>query len=173
MASGILSSQRALGSTAGFAIMGSLLALVVAAQLPGDLEPVVPDASERSEVADVVDEANPNAVPSVIGPAPSDPTGRSGSVDRSAVMADESFVNGMRFAELSSSPPGRCSSGGSSSRGPGRPTPSRSRRLPQPDLATPLGRRRAERRTMPSWPSSHRATRAREQGTTHVDRHHR
>ena len=104
MASGILSSQRALGSTAGFAIMGSLLALVVAAQLPGDLEPVVPDASERSEVvADVVDEANPNAVPSVIGPAPSDPTGSSGSVDRSAVIAaaDESFVNGMRIAELS------------------------------------------------------------------------
>ena len=104
MASGILSSQRALGSTAGFAIMGSLLALVVAAQLPGDLEPVVPDASERSEiVADVVDAANPNAVPSVIGPAPSDPTGSSSSVDRDAVIAaaDESFVNGIRIAELS------------------------------------------------------------------------
>ncbi|OWY61507.1 hypothetical protein B7486_63425, partial [cyanobacterium TDX16] len=40
MASGILSVQRALGSTAGFAIMGSILAAVVSLTLSSDLEPL-------------------------------------------------------------------------------------------------------------------------------------
>ncbi len=39
MASGIMSAQRALGSTAGFAIMGSVLAAVVAATLPAKFAP--------------------------------------------------------------------------------------------------------------------------------------
>ncbi len=100
MASGILSAQRALGSTAGFAIMGSLLALVVSFQLPGKLEPVIPNTAERNEVvADVIDASNPQAVPSVIGPAPSDSADIS---DHAAVVsaADSTFVDGIRVAEI-------------------------------------------------------------------------
>ena len=102
MASGILSSQRALGSTAGFAVMGSILALVVSAQLPTDLEATIPDASERaSVVAEVEDAASPQAVPSVIAPAASDSA--SDAINRSDVIeaADDAFVSGIRLAELS------------------------------------------------------------------------
>ena len=42
MASGILSSQRAIGSTAGFAIMGSVFAATISIVLPGNLEPHIP-----------------------------------------------------------------------------------------------------------------------------------
>ena len=41
MASGIMSAQRALGSTTGFAIMGSVLAAVVATTLPAKFEPLL------------------------------------------------------------------------------------------------------------------------------------
>lgn len=100
MASGILSTQRALGSTAGFAIMGSLLALVVSAQLPDLLEPIIPDPSERDQVVEeVVDAANPNAAPSLIGPTP--PEGTQPSDAQVIAAADEAFVDGIRVAELS------------------------------------------------------------------------
>ena len=52
MASGILSSQRALGSTAGFAVMGSILAVTISVALPTKLEPLVPDHGARDEVVD-------------------------------------------------------------------------------------------------------------------------
>ncbi len=97
MASGILSTQRAIGSTAGFAIMGSLLALVVGAQLPDKLEPVIPDNSDRDQVvADVVDAANPSAVPATVGPK-SDPDPR----DEVVAAADSAFVDGIKAAQLS------------------------------------------------------------------------
>ncbi|MGB2840263.1 MAG: MFS transporter, partial [Actinomycetes bacterium] len=101
MASGILNSQRALGSTAGFAVMGSVLALVVSAQLPSDLEGVIADADERAAVvADVVSAANPQAVPSVIAPAASDKS--SDTISRADVIAaaDDAFVAGIRLAEV-------------------------------------------------------------------------
>jgi EmrB/QacA subfamily drug resistance transporter len=101
MASGILSAQRALGSTAGFAIMGSLLALVVSAQLPGNLETVIPNAAERHQVVrDVVDASNPQAVPSVIARPPSDSTDISGRAEV-VTAADGAFDDGIRIAELS------------------------------------------------------------------------
>ncbi len=69
MASGILSSQRALGSTAGFAIMGSVLAIVVSTTLSGALESIIPNAADRQAVVDrVADDADPQAVASLIGP---------------------------------------------------------------------------------------------------------
>lgn len=96
MASGILSAQRAIGSTAGFAVMGSLLALVVAAQLPEDLEQVIPSASERDAVvADVVDAANPHAVPATIGPKADDLR------PEAVAAAEEAFDAGIRLAEAS------------------------------------------------------------------------
>jgi EmrB/QacA subfamily drug resistance transporter len=98
MASGIMSAQRALGSTAGFAIMGTVLALTVSAQLPGKFEPLLPDPSERSAAADqVVDDANPRAVVALIGPGRPLPDE---IAEEPALVqaADDSFVAGMRAA---------------------------------------------------------------------------
>ncbi len=99
MASGILSAQRALGSTAGYAIMGTLLALTVSARLPSALESSIPDTAERDEVvAEVVDAANPQAVPSVFPPPASDEN----AIYRPEVVdeADAVFVDGIRLAEV-------------------------------------------------------------------------
>jgi drug/metabolite transporter superfamily protein YnfA len=98
MASGILSSQRALGSTAGFAIMGSVLAVTVATILPGKLEPLIPSASARDDVVDrVVDDANPNAVTSLIGPGKPLPD-RVREDDEVLAVTDDAFVTGIRVA---------------------------------------------------------------------------
>ena len=96
MASGILSSQRALGSTAGFAIMGSILAIVVSSTLPGRLEPIIPNAADRQAVVDQVSEdANPQAVASLIGPGKPLPDN---VTEDTAVLdaADDAFVEGIR-----------------------------------------------------------------------------
>jgi EmrB/QacA subfamily drug resistance transporter len=62
MASGIMSAQRAIGSTVGYAVLGSVLAAWLSATLDRDLARVVPDATERQEVAaKIVSSANPHA----------------------------------------------------------------------------------------------------------------
>jgi MFS family permease len=100
MASGILSSQRALGSTAGFAIMGSVLAATISLTLPNRLEPLIPDSATRDEVVNqVVDEANPQAVTSLIGPGeplPDDVT----QDDEILAQTDDAFIAGIRVAML-------------------------------------------------------------------------
>lgn len=98
MGSGIISVQRALGSTAGFAVMGSILAAVVAATLPGALAAELPDRAERAEVvARVVDDANPRAVTSLIGPERPLPA-TIARVDALEDAAEGSFVTAMRVA---------------------------------------------------------------------------
>jgi hypothetical protein len=100
MASGILSSQRALGSTAGFAIMGSILAVTVSVVLPHDLEPIIPNAAQRDLVVDrVVDDANPQAVASLIGPGKPLPDNVTED-DEVLNAADDAFVDGIRIAML-------------------------------------------------------------------------
>ncbi len=99
MASGIMSAQRALGSTAGFAIMGSILAAVVGSVLPGRFAPYLPDQVRAEAVARVVDDANPRAVVSLIGPGkplPDTVTARDELVD----AADDAFIEGIRVAVL-------------------------------------------------------------------------
>jgi len=99
MASGIMSAQRALGSTAGFAIMGSILAVVVSATLPGKLEAVIPDPVERQEAVDeIVDTANPRAVVSIIGPGKPITDVPESSIDGVVDAADDAFVEGIRAA---------------------------------------------------------------------------
>lgn len=102
MASGIMSAQRALGSTAGFAIMGSILAVVVAGQLPKDLSTVVPDAKDRAVVVEhIVADANPQAAIGVIGPGRLLPDpGGAVYVDEVVDGADDAFTSGVRIAEL-------------------------------------------------------------------------
>jgi EmrB/QacA subfamily drug resistance transporter len=98
MASGILSTQRALGSTAGFAIMGSVLAAVVSLTLPDKFEPYLPDEQQRQEAVDeVVEDANPRAVAALLGP------GKPLSADvkeepELEQAADDAFVEGIRAA---------------------------------------------------------------------------
>ena len=99
MASGIMSAQRALGSTAGFAIMGSVLAAVVGATLPGKFEPYLPEPARQQAVDIVVDDANPRAVVNIIGPGrplPDAVAARRELVD----AADDAFVEGIRVALL-------------------------------------------------------------------------
>jgi EmrB/QacA subfamily drug resistance transporter len=98
MASGILSAQRALGSTAGFAIMGSVLAAVVAATLPTLFEPYIPDEATRDEVVEqVVDDADPRAVVALIGPGTPLPDDVAETPELLAA-ADDAFVDGIRAA---------------------------------------------------------------------------
>jgi EmrB/QacA subfamily drug resistance transporter len=97
MASGIMSAQRALGSTAGFAIMGSILAAVVSATLPGRFAPYLPEPTRQQAVERVVADANPRAVVSIIGPnrpLPNTVAARDELVD----AADDAFVTGIRAA---------------------------------------------------------------------------
>jgi EmrB/QacA subfamily drug resistance transporter len=99
MASGIMSAQRALGSTAGFAIMGSVLAAVVASVLPGKFEPFLPEPARTAAVQAVVDDANPRAVVALLGPGkplPDAVAERSELVD----AADDAFADGIRAALL-------------------------------------------------------------------------
>ena len=97
MASGIMSAQRALGSTAGFAIMGSVLAAVVAATLPSNLTPLLADPPRQQVVETVVDDANPRAVVSLIGPGKPLPD-EIAQTDELVDAADDSFVAGIRAA---------------------------------------------------------------------------
>jgi len=98
MASGILSAQRALGSTAGFAIMGSVLAAVVSLTLPDKFEPYLPDEQQRQEAVDeVVEDANPRAVAALLGPGK--PLSADVEEEPELVQAaDEAFVDGIRAA---------------------------------------------------------------------------
>jgi EmrB/QacA subfamily drug resistance transporter len=101
MASGIMSAQRALGSTAGFAVMGSILAAVVAATLPGNLEASIPDPTARQEVVDqIVDDASPRAVPNLIGPGKPFPTETPAGKAELEEQAEKSFVDGIRASAL-------------------------------------------------------------------------
>jgi EmrB/QacA subfamily drug resistance transporter len=95
MASGIMSAQRALGSTAGFAIMGSVLAAVVSASLPDKFSPLLSEPARQRAVDAVVRDANPRAVVALIGPGkplPDDVSERAELVD----AADEAFQTGIQ-----------------------------------------------------------------------------
>jgi EmrB/QacA subfamily drug resistance transporter len=99
MASGIMSAQRALGSTAGFAIMGSVLAAVVATTLPAKFAPFISGPARTDAVSAVVNDANPRAVVSIIGPGrplPDAVLQRDELVD----AADDAFTQGIRIALL-------------------------------------------------------------------------
>jgi MFS family permease len=62
MASGIMSAQRAIGSTLGFAVAGSILSAWVSATLYEDLAPVVADPRERAAITrDIIAGASPRA----------------------------------------------------------------------------------------------------------------
>jgi hypothetical protein len=94
-----MSAQRAIGSTVGFAVFGSILAGWLGATLDRDLARVLPDPTERAAVAQaIVRSANPAAHPAELGPrhaiAHPDPRTEAAIV----AVADGDFVQGMRIA---------------------------------------------------------------------------
>ncbi len=101
MASGIMSAQRAIGSTIGFAVLGSVLAAWLSATLDPDLASVVPDAAERQAItAAIVSHANPRAQVAEI--VPRRPVAHRVPALREAIMAaaDRDFVQGIRAGLL-------------------------------------------------------------------------
>jgi EmrB/QacA subfamily drug resistance transporter len=101
MASGIMSAQRAIGSTVGFAVLGSVLAAWLSATLDPDLAPLVPDAAERKAVAAaIVLSANPRA--HVAELVPRRPIADRNPAFRQAITtaADRDFVQGIRAGLL-------------------------------------------------------------------------
>ena len=99
MASGIMSAQRALGSTVGFAVLGSILAAALTATLSAHLAGALPDPTERKEVAaTIIGNANPRAYSGEIGPGR--PIRHLDAATQKAILAaaDSDFVEGIRFS---------------------------------------------------------------------------
>jgi hypothetical protein len=99
MASGIMSVQRALGSTVGFAVLGSILAAALTATLGAHLAGALPDPIEREEVAaTIIQNANPRAYSAEIGPGR--PIQHLDAATQKAILAaaDNDFVEGIRFS---------------------------------------------------------------------------
>ncbi|MDI9883701.1 DHA2 family efflux MFS transporter permease subunit [Streptomyces sp. HNM0645] len=99
MASGIISAQRAVGSTFGFAVLGSVLAIWLGHTLSDDLRQAVPEASARRAVADrIVQEANPHAYAAEIGPGRPLPAASPGTRDAIVEAAKQDFVQGCQMS---------------------------------------------------------------------------
>jgi EmrB/QacA subfamily drug resistance transporter len=102
MASGIMSAQRALGSTVGFAVLGSVLAASLTLTLSEHLAASLPDPVERREVADaIIGNANPRAYAAEIGPGR--PIRHEDPATERAILAaaDSDFVEGIRISLVS------------------------------------------------------------------------
>src|SRR5262249_23913325 len=105
MARGIMAAQRALGSTGGFAVLGSILAATLTATLSVHLAGVLPDPTERKEVAaTIIQNANPRAYAAEIGPGR--PIQHLDAATQKAILAvaDSDFIEGIRFASASQQP---------------------------------------------------------------------
>jgi hypothetical protein len=101
MASGIMSAQRAIGSTVGFAVLGSVLAAWLFATLDPDLAAVVPNAGERRVIASkIVSSANPRAHVAEI--VPRRPIAHPNPAVQAEITAaaESDFVQGIRVALL-------------------------------------------------------------------------
>jgi MFS family permease len=99
MASGIMSAQRALGSTVGFAVLGSILAATLTTTLSAHLSDALPNPTERKEVTDtIIGNANPRAYSAEIGPGR--PIKHLNSATQKAILrvADSDFIEGIRFS---------------------------------------------------------------------------
>jgi EmrB/QacA subfamily drug resistance transporter len=99
MASGIMSAQRALGSTVGFAVLGSILAATLTTTLSAHLSDALPNPTERKEVANtIIGNANPRAYSAEIGPGR--PIKHLNPATQKAILAvaDSDFIEGIRFS---------------------------------------------------------------------------
>ena len=96
---GIMSAQRAIGSTLGFAVMGSILSAWLVGTLDHALAPVVLSPTERAAVArTIITDATPRAHVAEI--APSTPIRHPEAALEAAIRtaAERDFVDGIRVA---------------------------------------------------------------------------
>ncbi|WP_028568640.1 DHA2 family efflux MFS transporter permease subunit [Salinispora tropica] len=99
MASGIVATQRGLGSTAGYAVLGTIVSVWVGIALDGDLSRTIPDRDERAAVVEqIVDDTNPNAFEAVVGPGRPVDHPESDQVTTIRTVADRTFVRGMQLS---------------------------------------------------------------------------
>lgn len=101
MASGIMSAQRAIGSTIGFAVLGSVLAAWLSATLEPDLAATVPEPAERRVIAEtIIASANPRA--HVAEMVPRRPIGHPDPMSTASIaaLAEGAFIHGIRLALL-------------------------------------------------------------------------
>jgi EmrB/QacA subfamily drug resistance transporter len=99
MASGIMSAQRALGSTAGYAVFGSILAAWLTATLAPALVTAVPDETERDQVATtIIEQVNPRANVSEMLPAGTTPSATTATDDEISKAAEDDFRKGIALA---------------------------------------------------------------------------
>jgi EmrB/QacA subfamily drug resistance transporter len=99
MASGIMSAQRALGSTVGFAVLGSVLAASLSVTLSAHLANALPDPAERREVAErIIGQANPRAYVAEIGPGRPIHHLNAATEKEILTAADRDFIEGIRLS---------------------------------------------------------------------------
>jgi hypothetical protein len=99
MASGIMSVQRALGSTAGYAVFGTILAAWLTASLASSLTTVVPDEAERDEIATtMIDQVTPRANIAEVHAAGETPAASTASDEEIAEAAEDEFREGIALA---------------------------------------------------------------------------
>lgn len=99
MASGIMSAQRALGSTAGYAVLGSVLAAWLTASLGGTLLDAVPDPTERRAVVQAVaDNADPRSHAAEVVAAGEPPAEQRARVEEVRELAEDDFSRGVQLA---------------------------------------------------------------------------
>ena len=99
MASGIMSSQRAIGSMAGYAVLGTVLASWLGGTLDESLSSVIPDAQERDmAVEEIIDSANPRAYSTSIAPSNQIEGSTTSTADEVADAAELDFRHGIQLA---------------------------------------------------------------------------
>ncbi|MFF1748017.1 DHA2 family efflux MFS transporter permease subunit [Streptomyces mirabilis] len=97
MASGIMSAQRAIGSTLGFAVLGSVLAIWLGNTLSADLRQAVPEAMARQAIADrIIREANPHTYVAEVGPGR--PLPAPGQREAIVEAATQDFIQGCQVS---------------------------------------------------------------------------
>ena len=99
MASGIMSSQRAIGSMAGYAVLGTVLASWLGGTLDESLSSVIPDAQERDmAVEEIIDSANPRAYSTSIAPSNQIEGSTTSTAAEVADAAELDFRHGIQLA---------------------------------------------------------------------------
>ncbi|WP_338674490.1 DHA2 family efflux MFS transporter permease subunit [Streptomyces sp. SCSIO 30461] len=99
MASGIFSAQRAIGSTFGFAVLGTILAVWLGGTLDAALREAVPETQARQAVTDrIIKEADPYAYVAEVGPGRPLPAPTPGQREAIVTAAKEDFI---RASQLS------------------------------------------------------------------------
>jgi EmrB/QacA subfamily drug resistance transporter len=99
MASGIMSAQRALGSTVGFAVLGSVLVASLSVTLSAHLATALPNPAERREVAEtIIGQANPRAYVAEIGPGRPIHHMNAATERQILAAADSDFIEGIRLS---------------------------------------------------------------------------